>query len=449
MAGPTNVDAITQVGGDQQFGLARYNADGTLDAGFGAGGLDGNGRVSTNFDLAPSGAGTADTPAAVALQADGKIVVVGRTNPVGPDLGDFAVARYEADGDPDPSFDADGMLTTDFGGSYQGDFANAVAIEGTPGDPGFRIVVAGARSGATQAQEDFAVAVYDDAGGLDGTFDGDGKQTTDLGSGDVARGVAIQPDGAVVAAGSSGDFVPNMDLALVRYQANGTPDPGFDTDGEVTTDFSGTSFDDGHSLAIRDLGGGQVRIVVGGRTGIAPSVEGALAAYTTDGSLDSGFAAGGADGDGKLSFDLGSPTHFDVVRGLAIRPDGKIVGAASVESPDFGALRVSQAGALDPAFGGDGLVSTSFPNPNFEQRAAFGLGLHPDGRVVAAGGALIPSGGSDFLVARYAADPGPSTNLPAQPVPKPRKCKKGRKLKKVKGKKKCVKKKRKRKKRRK
>jgi uncharacterized delta-60 repeat protein len=432
VVGPTNVDSITQVGGDQQFGVARYNPDGTLDTGFGAGGIDGNGRVSTNFALLPSGAGTDDSPAAVALQSDGKIVVVGKTDPVSSDLGDFAIARYEADGDLDPTFDGDGIDTTDFGGTFQGDFATAVAIEGTPGDPSFRIVVAGAKSGATQAAEDFAIVVYDDSGGHDGTFDGDGQRTTDLGSGDIARGVAIQPDGAIVAAGSSGDFFPNMNFAVARYLSNGTPDPSFDIDGQVTTDFTGTSYDDGYSLALRDLGGGQVRIVVGGRTGFSSDTAGAMAAYTTDGSLDPSFAPGGADGDGKLTFELASPTNFDIVRGLAIRPDGKIVGAGSVESPDFGAIGISQAGALDPAFGGDGLVSTAFPNPNFDQRAAFGLALQPDGKVVAAGGALSPFNGSDFLVARYGTEPAPSSSPPAQPpaaptTPKKKKCKKKKK----------------------
>jgi uncharacterized delta-60 repeat protein len=429
VVGPTNVDSITQVGGDQQFGVARYNPDGTLDAGFGVGGIDGDGRVSTNFAVMPGGAGTDDIPAAVALQSDGKIVVVGRTDPVGSDLGDFAIARYEADGDPDPTFDADGLDTTDFGGTYQGDFANAVAIEGTPGDPSFRIVVAGAKSGATQAAEDFAIAVYDDSGAHDGTFDGDGKQTTNLGSGDIARGVAIQPNGAIVAAGSSGDFFPNMNFAVARYLSNGTPDPSFDIDGQVTTDFAGTSYDDGYSLVVQDLGAGQVRILVGGRTGSPP--DGALAAYTTDGSLDPSFAPGGADGDGKLTADLASASNFDNIRGLAIRPDDKIVGAGAVEAPDFGAIRLSQAGALDPDFGGDGLVSTAFPNPSFDQRAAFGLALQQDEKVVAAGGALNPFNGSDFLVARYAANPPPSSSPPAQqpvtpttPAPKKKKCKK-------------------------
>ena len=166
------------------------------------------------------------------------------------------------------------------------------------------------------------------------------------------------------------------------------------------------------------------------------------AAYTTNDSLDPSFSPGEADGDGKLTVELASPTNFDIIRGLAIQPDGKIVGAGSIESPDFGAIRLSQTGGLDPAFGGDGFVSSPFPNPT--QRAAFGLVLQPDAKIVAAGGALIAQSGSDFLVARYGTDP-PSTNPPVQQPPATtpaKKCKKGQKL--VKGK--CKKKKRKKKK---
>jgi uncharacterized delta-60 repeat protein len=436
VVGPTNVDTITQVGGDQQFGVARYNPDGTLDAGFGAGGIDGNGRVSTNFALMPSGAGTVDSPAAVALQSDGKIIVVGKTDPIDSDPGDFLVARYESDGDLDSTFGGgDGLVTTDFGGGVGGsggDYANAIALKGTAGSPSFRIVVAGAKSGATQVTEDFAVAVYGENGTPDPGFDTDGLQTIDFGVGDTARAVAVQADGGIVIGGGSSNSVDN-NFALARYLTTGAPDPSFGGgDGKVTTDFDAGSFDDGYALALKELGGGQVRIILGGATGFGGTGKGALAAYATDGSLDPSFAAGGTDGDGKASITLSSASNLNRINGLAIQSDGKIVGSGSVESPDFGLIRLTSAGALDPSFGGDGLVSTAFPNPNFEQRSAFGVALLPDGRIVAAGGPFTPFNGSDFLVARYG-DPPPSSSPPAQQAPttpttpKKKKCKKKKK----------------------
>jgi uncharacterized delta-60 repeat protein len=419
VAGPTNVDSITQVGGDQQFGLARYNPDGTLDAGFGAGGIDGNGAVSTNFDLEPNGGGTTDSPAAVALQSDGKIVVVGKTDPVGPDPGDFAIARYEADGDLDPTFDTDGLVTTDLGGA-QGDLATSVAIVGTPGSPGFRIVVAGTKQ-LSSFDSDFAVEVYEEDGDPDPTFNGTGTATTDFGALDQANAVATQADGSIVAVGVRQDF-SNSDFALARYQSDGDPDLTFDTDGKLTTDIAGHG-DVAYGVAIRELGAGEVRIIASGQAG---GSDGALAAYKTDGSPDGGFA-----GDGELTIDLSS--SFDALRGVANQPDGKVVASGTVESPDFGLARLTPEGALDPGFGGDGLVSTSFPNPSLEQRSAFGMALQPDGKVVAVGGGFSPFNGSDFLVARYGTNPPPPTTTPpaqqppATPSTPKKKCKQKKK----------------------
>ena len=431
VVGPTNVDAITQVGGDQQFGIARYNPDGTLDAGFGAGGLDGNGRVSTNFGLAPNGAGTVDTPAAVALQSDGKIVVAGMTDPVGTDTGDFAIARYTTAGVLDTTFDGDGLLSGDLGG-VEGDSATGVAVQGTVGNPGFRIVVAGTKS-LSFPDSDFAVTAYDEFGAPDTSFGGTGTVTTSFGAMDQANAVATQADGSVVVAGVRQDF-SNSDFALARYTSNGNPDMTFDTDGKLTTDIAGHG-DVAYGVAVRELGAGEVRIVASGQ---AAGPDGGLAAYTTDGSPDTSFA-----GDGELTIDLSS--SFDALRGVAIQPDGKIVGLGTVEAPNFGALRVTQTGVLDPTFGGDGLASTVFPNPNLDDRSAFGVALQPDGKVVAVGGPLNSQNGGDFLVARYgsvATEIPPSVTPPIQPTqPKKKKCKKKKKHRAASVAKKCKKKK--------
>jgi uncharacterized delta-60 repeat protein len=436
VVGPTDVGPITQVGGDQQFGLARYNTDGSLDVGFGAGGIDGDGRVNTNFRTLPNGAGTEDAPSAVALQSDGKIVVVGRDAPNVDASEDFAVARYNPDGSLDSSFgaggpDGDGKVTTDFGGA-EGDSAEAVAIEGTPGSPSFRIVVAGMTRQSNLTQK-FALAAYDVNGNLDSGFGG-GKVTTDFGGliGD-AHAVAIQPDGRVVAAGDLAG-TSTRDFALARFATNGAPDPSFGGgDGEVTTDFvpgGADGSDLATSVAVSDLGGGQVRIVAAGRADGADDsdLDGAIAAYTTDGSLDPSFAPGGADGNGKATFELFNSNIFDSLYGVAIQPDGKIVAAGSVEAPGFGVIRVTSTGSLDPTFGGDGLVSTSVGPPS-GQYAARGLALLPDGRIAAAGGVFFAFGGSDFFVARYG-DPPPSSSPPGQQpsttpaTPKKKKCKK-------------------------
>ena len=102
-----------------------------------------------------------------------------------------------------------------------------------------KIVTAGTRGSETG---DFALARSPD-GGLDTTFDSDGKLTTDFGSFDVASGVAVQADG------KSWRQARGSDFALARYNPNGSPDTTFDGDGQVVTDFGGR--DQGHGVAIQ------------------------------------------------------------------------------------------------------------------------------------------------------------------------------------------------------
>ena len=167
-------------GGADGFAVARYNPNGSLDPSF-----SGDGKQTTGF-CTPNCGGASG----VALQPDGKIVVVGGGAGFGANV-DFAIARYNPDGSLDPSFSGDGKQTTDFGiGSN--DFASAVALQANG-----RIVAVG-----TGPRGDFALARYNPNGSLDPSFSGDGKQTTDFGptiSG--SDGVAIQANGKIVAVG--------------------------------------------------------------------------------------------------------------------------------------------------------------------------------------------------------------------------------------------------------
>ena len=107
----------------RKFSLARYNADGTLDATFGSGG-----KVITEFG--PSGSFTGLS--GLALQADGKIVVAGTVQRFNED---FALVRYYTNGTLDRTFGTGGKITTDFGGF---DRATGVVIQ-----PDGKIVAAG------------------------------------------------------------------------------------------------------------------------------------------------------------------------------------------------------------------------------------------------------------------------------------------------------------------
>jgi uncharacterized delta-60 repeat protein len=190
-------------GGD--FGLARYNPDGSLDASFSGG------QVTTDL-------GGWEFDPSVALQADGRIIVAGSTDIGG---GNFALARYNPDGSLDPSFWGDGEETTGFGVRHDG---KAVAIQADG-----KIVVAG----STDSNDgDFAVARFNPDGTLDPSFSGDGEQSTNLGGRDYGHAVAIQGDGKIVVAGESAN-----DFAVARYTVDGALDASFSGDGTQTTDF--------------------------------------------------------------------------------------------------------------------------------------------------------------------------------------------------------------------
>ncbi|MBK9628287.1 MAG: hypothetical protein IPO56_11455 [Flavobacteriales bacterium] len=119
-----------------------------------------------------------------------------------------------------------GKETTAFGTGD--DIDSRIAIQ-----PDGSIVVAGGANNGTDS--DFAVARYNTDGTLDNSFSGDGKMTTDFGTDDYGRSVAIQPDGKVVVAGYSNNGLYS-DLSLARYNTDGTLDNTFSGDGKVTTD---------------------------------------------------------------------------------------------------------------------------------------------------------------------------------------------------------------------
>ena len=182
---------------------------GQLDVAFGAGG-------QRSMDLG----GTYDWGYATAVQPDGRILAAGVTNARG--TYDFAVSRHLPSGELDPSFGENGVAITDFGKSW--DWAYALALQ-----PDGRIVVAGFsdRSGS----RDFALARYGSDGRLDGSFGRDGLVLTPVRplSTDIVHGLAVQPDGEIVAAGVSFDekatLRPHGDFMVVPVHAPGRTRP--------------------------------------------------------------------------------------------------------------------------------------------------------------------------------------------------------------------------------
>jgi uncharacterized delta-60 repeat protein len=367
-------DGKVVVAGGDNFALARYTGRGALDPTF-----DGDGKITTDFG------GLHEAAYDVAIQPDGKLVAVGYA--FNPSVAtDFGVARYNEDGSLDHSFGVGGKLFTTFTPNSL-ERAEAVALQSDG-----KIVVAGWVRTPPTPTLDFGLARYLPDGTLDRSFDGDGLVITAVtGDNDELMDVAVQPDGKIVAAGSSyqPEGRPNFvrsDIALTRYNQDGSLDPSFDGDGIVAPAFSPLSSPDGEDLVLQRDG----KLLV---TGV-----GTMTRFNADGSLDRTFGEGGT----TSSWGAFEP------RAAAIQPDGKIlaIGTASIipGSVDFSVARLTADGRFDTAYGPliRGGVATDFGNS--EDLALDGV-LQPDGKLTVTGmtRSTYGSGPWDIAVARYVA----------------------------------------------
>lgn len=181
--------------------MVRLNDDGTLDSTF-----DDDGKLKIADDLLGY---------AVAAQTDGKLVLAGYSDQ-GVNLHDFTVARVNADGSLDDTFNSNGKQSVDFGSPSN---ATSIAVQSDG-----KIVATGLSDPGNSA--DFAVARLNVDGSLDNSFDGDGRQTIDFGSNyDLPQKVALQADGKIVVAGfSSQDFAVTRLLGITDTDDDGIED---------------------------------------------------------------------------------------------------------------------------------------------------------------------------------------------------------------------------------
>jgi uncharacterized delta-60 repeat protein len=344
--------------------LARYTVRGRLDRSFGVGG-----RALTSF-----GSRNNSEARAVALQADGKIVLAGSLEPGSGRIG-FALARYTKRGRLDPSFAQGGKVVTRFGGGRSVSAAGTLAIQ-----PDGKIVALGGWYRSPINGPSFiALARYTPRGRLDPSFGQGGKVVTSFGPrSDVGAGaLLIQPDGKLVVAGeySSGPG-DSFAVALARYKSDGTLDPSFGTDGRVVSKLGG--YVGGASAAVLQSDG---KIVIDAYE----QVRSYLARYTADGKLDSSFGVGGKSVASKR-----------VLLRLALQRDGKLILAGSVIAGHGRAFflgRYTQEGEVDSSFGRGGKVFTDFGSP----AVANALAVQANGKIVVAGSRRF----NDFAVARY------------------------------------------------
>jgi uncharacterized delta-60 repeat protein len=364
--------------------------------------MTGTGIVITQFPIRsiymPGGFGAT-------LQSDGKILVSGTAGGT-----ELALARYNANGTLDTSFDGDGIVShanTSPGVSVavQGD-GKILTVAGeyyglellrytTNGqlDTGFdgdgivatiwrctgldvKVQADGKILAAGLSGPDFVLVRYNSNGTLDKSFSGDGVVASyDLPYG--SQSIALQADDKIVTAGGSGDVI------LARFNTDGTFDTSFDDDGKVRTHFSTKNkyLSESPDCVIVQPDG---RILVAGTI----NYQFGLVRYNSNGSVDTTFGNGG-----MVSTDVGA--IYQLIKCVALQADGKIL-AAGTRSNDFAIVRYNPDGTLDTSFDADGIVCTDLGG---YADCVYNVWQQADGKIVAAG-----NGGNGFGLARYNAN---------------------------------------------
>ncbi|HZI86290.1 MAG TPA: PKD domain-containing protein [Pyrinomonadaceae bacterium] len=284
------------------FTVVRYNTDGSLDATFG-----GSGVVTTPIGFFFS------QITDLSIQADGKIVVVGDAALIGAPVVTFVttLARYNADGSLDATFDGDGVSQPIPSGSegFRTALPVGMALQTTQ-----KIVVA--QTCIVGTNQTLCVSRYNSDGSLDNAFDGDGVAATefDSSSGGLGQAVTIQPDDKIVAVGHIFTNIGGLP-GLARFNNDGSPDNSFDGDGRVLIANSvqfGTDV-----LAVQPNG----KILMAGSGFVhVPSFHSVMAVIrcNPDGSIDDTFGS-----SGLVTTSVG--TGDSAARGVALQADGRIV----------------------------------------------------------------------------------------------------------------------------
>jgi uncharacterized delta-60 repeat protein len=354
------------IAGQQEFGLLRLTANGSLDPTF-----NGSGEQAT--PLGPN-----CTPVGVAVLTSGKIQVAGT---VTSDSGhDFGLARYNTDGSLDPTFGSGGTTTTDFVGPLNSTIQSVLVVSG-----GNILAVGTASNGPSSS---LALARYDAQGNLDTSFGTAGVLFTRFSGEQDSAGQAVQqPDGKILVAGTFTSSAASG-VFLARFNPDGSLDSGFGTGGRVgvivAPPTNGVISTTGAAAVV--LQADNQILVVGT---VAPSFtpDTKVARYNPDGTPDQSFQV----------FDPG-PSGSQIV---AVQADGKILLNTGITLE-----RLNPNGTLDTSFGMQGMAPLGFP-----QNATT---LLPDGRILSVGSTAGVAG--QIIVSRYLADgtPDPSFGLGGQ-----------------------------------
>ncbi len=244
-----------------------------------------------------------------------------------------------------------------------------------------------------------AAAAPATAGFLDPDFGNGGHVIIPItGTNQIARDVAIQPDGKLIIAGYDKWGTSDHDAILARVNPDGSLDGTFGAGGIVTTALS--AGDDAiYAIALQSDG----KIVAAGLTKEGGRSVAALMRYRSNGALDADFG-----NNGVVTASLQPAESFFL--SVAVLDDGRIVAGGTVAPPAassspraFLLARYRPNGAPDPSLGGSGVVTTAIPGGD---ASSWDMAVQPDGKIILAGYVRAPGGGTDWALVRYNADGG-------------------------------------------
>ncbi len=297
-------------------------------------------------------------------------------------------AFAEKELDPDFGGNGNGIALTDFNANNDKAYAIAVQTDG-------KILVTGYTDNGTGSEKDIALARYNADGTPDETFSG-GQVIEDVGGGgnDEARAIALQGTGEIIVAGYAANGA-DEDIAVVRFTADGVLDTSFNITGSTLVDVPDIVDDDdwAYTVAVQEDG----KIVVAGFTTTADGKRMVVVRLNSDGSLDQAFD-GDSDGNGIVM--LGEEFE-SAAYAMVLEDDGSILLAGSQTSDDqtdAALFRLTSVGALDDTFNGDGVVSLNIESTD---STAYALAIQPDKGIVIAGGSVSDDSSSEMILARY------------------------------------------------
>jgi uncharacterized delta-60 repeat protein len=322
--------------------------------------FSGNGVATVNIGVNAEGL-------AVALQVDGAIVVGGSAEFPGGSFDEIAFVRFTGGGDLDTSFSGDGVFTYTQPGAS--DAVRALAVQ-----PDGKIIGAGDFGGSVFDM--IAVRLTPD-GTLDADFATGGIFNAGLHTGEVVEDMLLRPDGRILLVGAWRLTLPDADMAMLHLNADGAPDPTFGVEGlfrpseanSVSAVVSAVEVDNGRVLIVgkRYIPGGNPEEIFTGRV-------------LSDGTWDGSYGSGG-----RSFLALGSG-YEGAVRDMVVLPEGKALLTVDLLDADDNSsimvLRVLPDGGLDPSFGVSGRVVMPCPDGRCTVRS---LALDGQGRVIAVG----------------------------------------------------------------